>query len=261
MTAPATANKASEVLVGKPLVSGGVYRAPLGTAVPADASAVLDAAFLGVGYVVYGGVTQAIGASTTPLKAWGGSVVRVLQTEHNLTYALGLMQTNKTNMAIYYGEDSTSGDLDVGLITKVTAAELEHGVWVIELKDGDYRGRVVIEDGQVTERGDVVYQDEDAAVMPITITAFEAGDEAVKATIMWIEEAGGAVAATGATAGTPGTWTPSGSTPPADAGSVSGITANPATPWTVGQYVQTGTAGAPGEVYWSGSAWTAGRAS
>lgn len=185
MTAPVTANKGEEVLVGKPLVSGGVYRAPLGSTLPTDSSTALDAAFKGVGYVVYGGVTQAIGASTTPLKAWGGSVVRVLQTEHNLTYALGLMQTNATNMAIYYGDDSTTGDLTAGLVTKVTAAELEHGAWVIELKDGDYRGRVVIEDGQVTERGDVVYQDEDAAVLPITITAFEAGDEAVKATIYW----------------------------------------------------------------------------
>lgn len=185
MTAPVTVNKAEEVLVGKPLVSGGVYRAPSGTTLPADVTTALDAAFKGVGYVVYGGVTQAIGASTTPLKAWGGSVVRVLQTEHNLTYALGLMQTNATNMAIYYGDASTTGDLTAGLTTKVTAAELEHASWVIELKDGDYRGRVVIEDGQVTERGDVVYQDEDAAVLPITITAFEAGDEAVKATIMW----------------------------------------------------------------------------
>jgi len=67
-------------------------------------------------------------------------------------------------------------------------------------------------------------------------------------------------AATGATAGTPGTWTPAGSTPPADSNSMGGIVASPATPWTVGQYVQTATAGAAGQVSWNGSAWALGPA-
>ena len=69
-------------------------------------------------------------------------------------------------------------------------------------------------------------------------------------------------AATGATAGSPGTWTPSGSTPPADsAGATSAaVTASPATAWTTDQYVQGSTSGVAGEMYWNGSAWTAGRA-
>src|SRR4029453_13928212 len=45
--------------------------------------------------------------------------------------------------------------------------------------------------------------------------------------------------ATGATAGTPGTWTPAGSTPPADAaaliaGTPNTVVASPATAWTTG---------------------------
>ena len=71
---------------------------------------------------------------------------------------------------------------------------------------------------------------------------------------------GGAVAATGATAGTPGTWTPSGSTPPATSADAGAVTANPATAWTSGQYVQGSTAGASGEMHWDGAAWAAGRA-
>jgi hypothetical protein len=71
---------------------------------------------------------------------------------------------------------------------------------------------------------------------------------------------GAPVAATGATAGTPGTWTPSGSTPPANAAAATGVTASPASAWTTGQYVQGSTAGAPGEMFWNGTAWAAGRA-
>lgn len=67
-------------------------------------------------------------------------------------------------------------------------------------------------------------------------------------------------AATGATAGVPGSWTPAGSTPPANAAgaTTAGVVATPATAWTVGQYVQGSTAGVPGQMHWSGSAWVAG---
>lgn len=65
-------------------------------------------------------------------------------------------------------------------------------------------------------------------------------------------------AATGATAGTPGTWTPSGSTPPANLAALTGaspaIAATPSTAWTTGQYVSLGDAS---KAHWSGSAWVA----
>jgi hypothetical protein len=71
--------------------------------------------------------------------------------------------------------------------------------------------------------------------------------------------------ATGANAGSPGLWTPSGATPPTSvanliAGVPGTVVASPNTAWTTGQYVQTGTAGSPGQAYWSGSAWVGGTA-
>jgi hypothetical protein len=70
--------------------------------------------------------------------------------------------------------------------------------------------------------------------------------------------------ATGASAGTPGSWTPGGSNPPASVAALQGaspsIAASPTTAWTTGQYVQTGTAGAPGQAHWNGTAWVAGPA-
>lgn len=70
------------------------------------------------------------------------------------------------------------------------------------------------------------------------------------------------VAATGATAGSPGTWTPAGATPPATvadliAGTPNPVTASPATAWTTGQHVLTGDAA---QGYWNGTAWVAGQA-
>jgi hypothetical protein len=73
-------------------------------------------------------------------------------------------------------------------------------------------------------------------------------------------------AATGASAGVPGAWTPGGSVAPASvanlqAGNPRTVTASPTTTWTVGQYVQTTTAGVPGRAYWHATnGWVSGAA-
>lgn len=65
------------------------------------------------------------------------------------------------------------------------------------------------------------------------------------------------IAATGATAGTPGTFTPAGAAPPANLAAMTGLTASPATAWTTGQYVVLADAS---WAHWSATAWVAGKA-
>lgn len=64
------------------------------------------------------------------------------------------------------------------------------------------------------------------------------------------------VPATGATAGTPGTFTPAGGHVKNLAG-LTGVTASPATAWTTGQYVVLDDLT---NAHWSGTAWVAGKA-
>lgn len=66
--------------------------------------------------------------------------------------------------------------------------------------------------------------------------------------------------ATAANAGTPGTWVPSGAVAPANVAALNSqsIKASPTTKWLIGQYMQTATAGAPGQAHWDGTLWTAG---
>ena len=66
----------------------------------------------------------------------------------------------------------------------------------------------------------------------------------------------GAVVATGATAGSPGYFTPTGATVPANLAALTGITANPAAAWTAGQYVITADLLANN---WNVTAWAAGK--
>jgi hypothetical protein len=69
---------------------------------------------------------------------------------------------------------------------------------------------------------------------------------------------GAAVAATGATAGTPGSFTPAGATVPANLAALQSaspaVVASPLTAWTTGQSVTLGT----GSAHWAGSAYVAG---
>ena len=65
--------------------------------------------------------------------------------------------------------------------------------------------------------------------------------------------------ATGATAGDPGSFTPSGSSPPSNLVALQGgsVVASPATAWTIGQHVILGDAS---QAYWDGDSWEAGEA-
>jgi hypothetical protein len=65
------------------------------------------------------------------------------------------------------------------------------------------------------------------------------------------------VAATGATAGTPGSTTPANSYAPLNLAGMTGVTASPNTAWTTGQYVRTRDGSL---VHWNGTAWAAGAA-
>jgi hypothetical protein len=75
-----------------------------------------------------------------------------------------------------------------------------------------------------------------------------------------LPDSGGSTFSSGATAGAPGSWTPGGTTPPANASDATSksIVASPTTAWTTGQYVQGSTAGTGGQMHWNGTAWVAG---
>jgi hypothetical protein len=64
--------------------------------------------------------------------------------------------------------------------------------------------------------------------------------------------------ATGATAGTPGAWTPAGASPPANFSQMTvSIVASPTTVWATGDYVVLGD---NSHTYWDGTAWQVGQA-
>lgn len=164
------ATTAANVRVG---VTGGAYHAPLATAVPTDATAALNVAFTEVGYIGEDGITQAVSADVTDIKAWqNGDVVRKVQTSHDVTFQFSMLETNAESLKVYYN------DADATITAaEITGAQSGHETWVLEVVDGNDTIRIVIPDGQVTERGDVVYKTDEAIAYDVTITAYPDSSE------------------------------------------------------------------------------------
>lgn len=148
-------------------VTGGVFVNLDGNAsVPTNATTPLGPEFDEVGYLTDAGIIESHDSQVNDLAAWqNGDVVRKVQTSHDVTFQLSLMETNPTTLEAYYG------NYDNGHV-KVTGELLPRLPWVFDVFDGDEMHRVVIPAGQITERGDVQRVNADAMAYPVTITAF-----------------------------------------------------------------------------------------
>lgn len=165
-------NNALNVTAGKPNVGGAMYLAPLGTALPTDASSVLSSAWQGLGYVSEDGVTNNNTPESDNVKAWGGDTVLTLQTSKDDTFTFTLIEAMNINvLKSIYGEANVE---EVNGVIKVTANSkiADQFAWVIEMTlKGGVLKRIVIPIASITELGEIAYTDSDAVGYEATITA------------------------------------------------------------------------------------------
>ena len=172
------ANTATNVTVGKPNVSGAVYRAPIGTTLPTDATTALDAAFVPLGYVSEDGLSNNNELSVEATKAWGGNIVLRSLTEMNDEFALTLIETKNVDvLKAVYGDANVIVDASNNVTVNVIAEDPVEAVWVFELAlRGGIARRIVIPDGAITSRDEITYNDSDPVGYGITISAYPDAD-------------------------------------------------------------------------------------
>ena len=167
-------SNAANVTTGKPRVAGAVYRAPLGTTIPTDASTALDTAFAELGFVSEDGVANNNSQESDNIKAWGGQVVLVVTTEKPDEWTMTLIEAmNVEVLKTVYGDDNVTENTQAGTITvKATAAELAASIYVIEVvMKGGAKKRIVIPLGVPKELGEITYRDDEAVGYELTLSA------------------------------------------------------------------------------------------
>lgn len=178
---------ANNALVGAPLTStGGVLSAPVGTALPTDAKTT-PVGFVGLGLVGEDGLSETADRSTTPVRAWGGSLARVVQTEFGLVYTFQFIETSRAVLEEVHGVGNVTYTAGISpaydeLAIAVNKNQLPIKPYIFDVKDGDNRIRIVCPSAQITDVGGITYSHNDIIRYEVTVTCYpdESGNEAYK---------------------------------------------------------------------------------
>ena len=166
-------NNANYVSAGKPKIGGAIYRAPLGTTLPTDATAALDAAFEGVGYISDEGLTNQNNQDVATVHAWGGDeVMSAVQNQSDRFVFTMIEAMNIVALKTVYGAKNVSGTLADGITIRKNADLQDNFAWVCDMILNDnVLKRIVVPSAQVMEVGDIQYVDGEAIGYPTTIMA------------------------------------------------------------------------------------------
>jgi len=163
-------NTVENVAAGKPKIGGAVYAAPVGTTLPTNATAALDAAFKNLGYVSEDGLKNAYDVEIETVKAWGGDEVLVTNNGKSDAFTYTLLEVLNIDVLKHvYGSANVTGSLSAGIALSVNNSDTEDVSMVFELVLRGALKRIVVPRAHVTEVGEITYTDGDAVGYETTI--------------------------------------------------------------------------------------------
>lgn len=168
--------RATNVSTAKPVTTGAIFRAALGSTLPTDASSALDEAFKELGFASEDGVSNNNTSDSEDVYAWGGTPVTNILSSKSDEWTLTLLEAlNPDVLRTVYGDGNVtvSGSM---ITVKAGAGQIEDASYVIDmmLKGGALK-RVVIPNGSLGEVGEIVYKDDEPIGYEITIRAMDDG--------------------------------------------------------------------------------------
>lgn len=171
------ASSVANVYAAMPRATGTLLRAPLGTPGPANAIAELSSAWVDLGYIGEDGYTMSESRDTDKKKAFGGNVVKILQTDYSLTIQFSFLESiNADVLRAVYGDDNVTVR-GPSIRVRHNKAPLPHASWVIDTLDSAVGlRRIWIPDGQITTVDDVQIVHTETIAYKVTVECFEDAD-------------------------------------------------------------------------------------
>lgn len=165
------AENSQNVYVAAPKAGGAIWSAPAGTPLPTDATTALSEAYKCLGLISDDGISREVETDSEDIKAYGGKVVKTVQTSRKETVKFTPIETNAQTLAAQFGDDNVVMGEDGNITVLHNAKQRPTRVYVIEtLLDEAKVSRDVIPFGRVTEVGEQKYADGEAVASEITLT-------------------------------------------------------------------------------------------
>jgi hypothetical protein len=156
-------------------ITGAVYASGAGTVVtpPTTAVSVLDTDLIDLGYIGEDGIVEHYEEDTTEIKAWqGGAIVRTVISSSKATFAFTMIENKEATVELYHKGSTMATDGGTGFKINVMTPNADIRAFNFDIIDGTEHLRIFIATGEVTERGDITYANEEAIAYPVVVTAY-----------------------------------------------------------------------------------------
>lgn len=174
----------SELVVGG---SGEIYVAPVGTALPANESSALNAAFVGLGLCSEDGVTLTVTPDVQEFRSWQRRepVRRELQgREARVSFALQQFDEDSVPLAFGGGSISTVSSGHYRYDLPDPAAGIDERALVADIVDGSTTWRIVCPRGNVMEAVETQFNRGTLSQLPIAFGALVPNDNSPTAYVL-----------------------------------------------------------------------------
>lgn len=183
--------------------SGYIWVAPLGTALPVDATTELSTAFVGLGYLSEDGLTEpaSLEAGDDIVAAGGDTVAQADPTFSKTWTGTCIEALNADLLKVAYGSSNVtvaaaSSTKDGTITIKEQAGDLEHHVIVIdEMLKGGRRRRNVMADATFLITGDISHVHTSLVNFEFTINAYPTATQPAQTQYITVPKTAAAAAA------------------------------------------------------------------
>jgi len=163
----------AEVRVG---LTGHLYSAPIGTAMPTTVTAAVPTPWVELGYTTEDGVSMSVDTTKEDFRVWqSSSPCRSVVTEQTLTTTFTLVQRNPETLRVAFGGGTTTVATGVATYTP-PAVGLADLAFVYEVIDGAIIDRYLLYRGNPSLTGEINFQKAEMTGYEIEITHLNSTD-------------------------------------------------------------------------------------